>query len=86
MKLETKCVQSGYRPKSGEPGALPIAMSTTFTYESTQAVGDLFDLKADGFFYTRLANPTTAAVEKKLAELEGGTAAKIGRASCRERV
>ena len=74
MKLETKCVQSGYRPKSGEPGALPIAMSTTFTYESTQAVGDLFDLKADGFFYTRLANPTTAAVEKKLAELEGGTA------------
>ncbi len=64
MKLETKCVQSGYRPKSGEPGALPIAMSTTFTYESTQAVGDLFDLKADGFFYTRLANPTTAAVEK----------------------
>ena len=77
MKLETKCVQSGYRPKSGEPGALPIAMSTTFTYESTQAVGDLFDLKADGFFYTRLANPTTAAVEKKLAELEGGTAAML---------
>ena len=77
MKLETKCVQSGYRPKSGEHGALPIAMSTTFTYESTQAVGDLFDLKADGFFYTRLANPTTAAVEKKLAELEGGTAAML---------
>lgn len=77
MKLETKCVQSGYRPKSGEPGALPIAMSTTFTYESTQAVGDLFDLKADGFFYTRLANPTTAAVERKLAELEGGTAAML---------
>ena len=77
MKLETKCVQSGYRPKSGEPGALPIAMSTTFTYESTQAVGDLFDLKADGFFYTRLANHTTAAVEKKLAELEGGTAAML---------
>ncbi len=77
MKLETKCVQSGYRPKSGEPGALPIAMSTTFTYESTQAVGDLFDLKADGFFYTRLANPTTAAVERKLADLEGGTAAML---------
>ena len=77
MKLETKCVQGGYRPKNGEPGALPIAMSTTFTYESTQAVGDLFDLKADGFFYTRLANPTTAAVERKLAELEGGTAAML---------
>ena len=77
MKLETKCVQSGYEPKNGDPRVVPISMSTTFQYDSTEAVGDLFDLKADGFFYTRLANPTTAAVERKLADLEGGTAAML---------
>lgn len=76
-KIETKCVQAGYDPKNGEPRVVPISMSTTFKYESTQAVGDLFDLKADGFFYTRLANPTVAAVENKIAALEGGVGAMM---------
>lgn len=77
MKINTKCVQSGYEPQNGEPRVVPVSMSTTFKYDSTQTVGDLFDLKADGFFYTRLANPTMAAVEKKIADLEGGTAAML---------
>lgn len=76
-KIETKCVQSGYSPKNGEPRVVPVNMSTTFKYESVQAVGDLFDLKADGFFYTRLANPTVAAVESKIADLEGGVGAMM---------
>ncbi len=77
MKIETKCVQAGYEPKNGEPRVLPISMSTTYKYESTQAVGDLFDLKADGFFYTRIGNPTVDAVEKKVAALEGGVGAMM---------
>ncbi len=76
-KIETKCVQSGYTPKNGEPRVLPVAMSTTFKYESTKEVGDLFDLKEEGFFYTRLANPTVAAVETKIADLEGGVGAMM---------
>jgi len=75
MKTETKCVQSGYSPKNGEPRVIPIAHSTTYKYDTTDAVGDLFDLKAAGYFYTRLANPTCGFVEEKLAALEGGTAA-----------
>lgn len=75
MKIETKCIQSGYEPKNGEPRVLPIAMSTTFKYDSVETVGNLFDLKEEGFFYTRLANPTVAAVESKIADLEGGTVA-----------
>lgn len=77
MKKETQCVQAGYKPKNGEPRVLPIAQSTTFKYDSTDSVGDLFDLKAAGFFYTRLANPTVAAVEEKIAILEGGVGAMI---------
>lgn len=77
MKIETKCVQAGYTPKNGEPRVLPIAMSTTYKYESAREVGDLFDLKKDGFFYTRLANPTVAAVEEKIAALEGGVGAML---------
>ncbi|MCI8612763.1 MAG: aminotransferase class I/II-fold pyridoxal phosphate-dependent enzyme [Clostridia bacterium] len=77
MNIETKCVQCGYAPKNGEPRVVPVSMSTTFKYDSTETVGRLFDLKEDGFFYTRLANPTTDAVEKKLAALEGGTAAML---------
>ena len=77
MKIETKCVQAGYEPKNGEPRVLPISMSTTFKYESTKHVGDLFDLKEEGFFYTRLANPTVDAVEKKIAALEGGVGAMM---------
>ncbi len=79
-KQDTICVQGGYRPKSGESRIPPIAQSTTYFYESTQAMADLFDLKADGYFYSRLANPTVAAFEGKVAELEGGVAA-IGCAS-----
>ncbi|MDO4562506.1 MAG: PLP-dependent transferase [Clostridia bacterium] len=76
-KIETKCVQAGYTPKNGEPRVVPIAQSTTYSYDSTQTVGDLFDLKADGYFYTRLANPTAAAPEEKLTALEGGVGAMM---------
>ena len=77
MRIGTKCVQSGYEPKGGEARVVPINMSTTFRHESTQDVGDLFDLKKLGFFYTRLSNPTTDAVEKKLNDLEGGVGAML---------
>ncbi|MCI8412791.1 MAG: O-acetylhomoserine aminocarboxypropyltransferase/cysteine synthase [Clostridia bacterium] len=77
MKPETKCVQSGYNPRNGDPRVLPIAMSTTFKYDSTDDVGDLFDLKQDGFFYTRLSNPTVAAVESKINDLDGGVGAMM---------
>lgn len=75
MKIETKCVQEGYKPKNGEPRVLPIVQSTTYKYDSADYMGKLFDLEADGFFYTRLANPTVDAVEKKIAALEGGVGA-----------
>lgn len=77
MEQETKCVQSGYTPGNGEPRVLPISMSTTFKYDSTEDVGDLFDLKKEGFFYTRLSNPTVAAVEAKINDLEGGVGAMM---------
>ncbi len=73
--IETKCIQEGFKPKNGEPRVVPIYQSTTFRYETAEAMGDLFDLKANGFFYTRLANPTTDAVEQKMAALEGGVGA-----------
>ncbi len=74
-RIETRCIQSGYRPKNGEARVLPIYQSTTFLYEDAQAMGDLFDLKTSGSFYTRLSNPTTDAVEAKIASLEGGVGA-----------
>ena len=74
-RLGTKCIQEGWEPKSGEARVLPIYQSTTFRYETAEEMGDLFDLKAEGFFYTRLANPTTDAVERKVAALEGGVGA-----------
>ena len=74
-KIETKCVQSGYTPKNGEPRVIPIIQSTTYKYESSKEMGDLFDLKAEGYFYSRLANPTNDAVAAKIADLEGGAAA-----------
>lgn len=77
MRIETKCIQSGYEPKNGEPRVVPIVQSTTFKYETSDAMGKLFDLEADGFFYTRLANPTLDAVEKKIADLEGGVGAML---------
>ncbi len=75
MKLASKCVHAGYTPANGGADALPIYQSTTFRYDSTDHVGDLFDLKDSGPFYTRLSNPTVDAVETKIAELEGGVGA-----------
>lgn len=75
MEIETKCLHSGYEPKNGEPQTLPIYQSTTFKYESTDEVAKLFDLTENGFFYSRLANPTVDAVEKKIADLCGGVGA-----------
>lgn len=75
--INTKCIQEGYRSKNGEPRALPIYQSTTFTYDSVDYLGDLFDLKAEGHFYTRLSNPTNEAAEKKIAALEGGVGAMV---------
>lgn len=72
MKRDTICVQEGYCPENGAPLVQPIIQSTTYKYKSTKEVGDLFDLKSSGFFYTRLANPTCDVPEKKLAALEGG--------------
>lgn len=77
FNLDTLCVQAGYEPKNGEPRVFPIVQSTTFKYDSSDDMGDLFDLKAEGFFYTRLGNPTCDAVEKKIAALEGGVGAIV---------
>lgn len=76
-RLETKCLHAGYTPSKGEPCALPIYQSTTFKYDTTDEMGQLFDLKAEGYFYTRLQNPTNDAVAAKIAELEGGVAALL---------
>lgn len=73
----TKCLHAGWEPKNGEPRMMPITQSTTFKYESTQAMADLFDLKAAGYFYTRLQNPTNDLVAKKICDLEGGAAAML---------
>ena len=75
--IATTCVQGGYTPKNGEPRQIPIVQSTTFRYETSEAMGDLFDLKASGYFYSRLQNPTCDAVAAKIAALEGGTAAML---------
>ena len=75
MKIETKCLHEGYHPGNGEPRALPIYQSTTYKYNSTDEVGKLFDLSSNGYFYSRIANPTVGAVEEKIASLEGGIGA-----------
>ena len=75
--INTKCVQGGYTPGNGEPRQIPIYQSTTFKYDTSEDMGKLFDLEADGYFYTRLANPTNDYVAAKIAELEGGTAAML---------
>ncbi len=77
MKTETKCIQSGYTPGNGEPRVLPIYQSTTYKYDSSEHLGKLFDLKAEGHMYTRISNPTVACVEQKIAELEGGVGAML---------
>ena len=75
MKIESKCLHEGYTPGNGEPRALPIYQSTTYTYDSTEHIGKLFDLTAEGHMYSRISNPTVDAVEKKIASLEGGVGA-----------
>ncbi len=77
MKIETKCLHSGYEPKNGEPRQLPVYQSTTFKYETSDEMGKLFDLEANGYFYTRLQNPTNDAVAAKIADLEGGVAGML---------
>ena len=77
MKTGTKCVQGGYAPKNGEPRQIPIIQSTTFKYDTSEAMGKLFDLEAEGYFYTRLQNPTNDAVAAKICALEGGSAAML---------
>lgn len=74
-QIETKCIQSGWQPKKGEPRMLPIYQSTTFKYDTTDQMGKLFDLEEEGYFYTRLQNPTNDAVAAKIADLEGGVGA-----------
>jgi O-acetylhomoserine (thiol)-lyase len=76
-RFNTKCIQSGYTPKNGEPRVLPIIQSTTFKYDSSAEMAKLFDLEESGYFYTRLANPTNDAVAKKIADLEGGVGAML---------
>jgi len=76
-KMNTKCVQSGYTPGNGEPRQIPIIQSTTFKYATSEDMGKLFDLEADGYFYTRLQNPTNDYVAAKICDLEGGTAAML---------
>ena len=76
-RIETKCVQGGYTPGNGEPRQIPIIQSTTYKYNTSEDMGKLFDLEAEGYFYTRLQNPTNDMVAKKICELEGGYAAML---------
>ncbi len=75
--IETSCVQGGYTPGNGEPRQIPIIQSTTFKYNTGEDMGKLFDLEANGYFYSRLQNPTCDSVAAKICELEGGTAAML---------
>lgn len=75
--IETTCIQGGWQPDNGEPRILPVYQSTTFKYSSSEQMGRLFDLEENGYFYTRLANPTNDTVANKICELEGGVAAML---------
>ena len=77
MKIDSICVQGGYKPGNGEPRQVPIVQSTTFKYDTSEEMGKLFDLEASGYFYTRLQNPTNDYVAAKIAQLEGGTAGML---------
>ena len=77
LRIETKCVQGGYSPKSGEPRQIPIVQSTTFKYATSEDMGKLFDLEASGYFYSRLQNPTCDTVAERICQLEGGSAAML---------
>ena len=76
-RIETRCVQGGYTPKNGEPRQIPIIQSTTFKYDTSEDMGKLFDLEAEGYFYSRLQNPTCDTVAARICALEGGTAAML---------
>lgn len=77
MKVNSKCIHSGYSPKNGEPRQVPVYQSTTFKYDTSEHMGKLFDLEASGYFYTRLQNPTNDFVAEKICQLEGGVAAML---------
>ena len=77
LKPATLCVQAGWMPKNGESRVLPIIQSTTFKYDNSEEMAMLFDLKKEGYFYTRLQNPTNDAVANKIAALEGGIGAVL---------
>lgn len=77
MKDETLCLHAGYTPENGGPRVVPIVQSTTYVYDSTEHIGDLFDMPTGGYMYSRFANPTCDAVEKKIAALEGGAGAML---------
>ncbi len=76
-KIQTKCVQGGYKPENGQPRVLPIYQSTTYKYDSADHLGDLFDLKVEGHMYSRISNPTLACVEDKISDMEGGVGAML---------
>ena len=75
MKIETQCLHEGYTPKNGEPRVVPIVQSTTYVYDSSREIAEVFDDPTKSLIYSRFENPTTDAVEKKIAALEGGAAA-----------
>ncbi len=77
LKIGTRCLHAGYTPKNGEPRQMPIYQSTTFKYDTSEDMGKLFDLEAEGYFYTRLQNPTNDMVASRIASLEGGSAAML---------
>ena len=76
-KLATICIQGGWQPQNGGPRVLPIIQSTTFKYDTSEEMAKLFDLEKEGYFYTRLQNPTSDCVAAKIAELEGGVGAVL---------
>ncbi len=75
--INTKCVQAGYTPGNGEPRQIPIIQSTTYKYDTSEDMGKLFDLEAEGYFYSRLQNPTNDYVAAKITALEGGTSGML---------
>ena len=82
---DTICVQGGWQPKNGEPRVLPIYQSTTFKYATSEEMGKLFDLEEEGYFYSRLQNPTNDVVAQKICDLEGGVAVRRPDCSIRSR-
>ena len=76
-QIETKCIHEGWKPAQGEARQLPIYQSTTFRYDTSEEMGKLFDLESEGYFYTRLQNPTNDATAAKICALEGGVAAML---------